>query len=338
MIAGLVSGCASTQLNNNTVELSSSVDDIYTKQTLNNISKFIDDPNAIPSQMVLSAGVFQTGTTITPSVNFPFTDAATRTLTAAATLSSANARATAGAGAILSGTNSQQQNYTVAPVSDAVILRNQQALYQHAVYGKALLGRYIPQRVFIKDTFYLDPFHLQLPQCVICSKQQGVFTKEIAVYGATPNSLRPNPELSSGWVYLQGGINASTGEKTVEELIDLGQYGNHNLFIKRSDYNNGVLNKLVISTLNFSQPVENFSTGAPQFIINNIPNSNADGPVSKQGNSPGSTKPSDSSQKGTTRQQRILVAPGSNAPATNLQVTPQSPFNLIVPQTIIPSQ
>ncbi|MGE8131554.1 hypothetical protein ACQKQD_31795 [Methylobacterium sp. NPDC080182] len=337
-IAAALAGCASAQLNGNTIELSSTVDDIYTKQALNNISKFVDDPNAIPSQMLLTAGVFQTGTSITPSINFPFTDTVTRTLTSAATLSSANARASAGAGAILSGTNSQQQNYTVAPVSDAIFLRNQQALYQHAVYGTGLLGRYMPQRVFIKDTFYLDPFQLQLPQCVICSKKQGTFTREVAVYGSQSATLRVNPELAPGWVYLEGGINARTGEPATEPLVALGRYGNHDIFMTKSDYNRGALNKLVVSTLNYLQPVENFSSGGPQFIINNISGSGADEPGKQPRRPRGSDRPDKPSTGGATRQQRILIAPGGGVPATNLQVAPQSPFNLVVPQTIIPAQ
>jgi hypothetical protein len=47
----LLSSCASTQLNYNTVELSSTVDDVYTLETLNKVSKFIDNRYAIPSQM-----------------------------------------------------------------------------------------------------------------------------------------------------------------------------------------------------------------------------------------------------------------------------------------------
>jgi hypothetical protein len=239
---------------------------------------------------------------------------------------------------MLSGTNSQQQNYTVAPVSDAILLRNQQALYQHAVYGTSLLGRYMPQRIFIKDTFYFDPFQLQLPQCVICSKKQGIFTKEIAVYGEKSTTLRPNPELSAAWVYLEGGVNARTGEPANEDLVPLGHYGNHDLFIKKSDREKGVLNKLVVSTLTYIPPVENFAVGGPQFIINNIPNENAGEPEGSQGKTSGRDKSSPPPQQGSNRQQRILIAPGSGAPATNLQVAPQSPFNIIVPQTIIPSQ
>ena len=44
MIALLLnSGCASTQLNYNTTEIGATIDNIYTRETLNNLSKFIDE-------------------------------------------------------------------------------------------------------------------------------------------------------------------------------------------------------------------------------------------------------------------------------------------------------
>jgi hypothetical protein len=155
----LLSSCASTQLNNNTVELSASIDDVYTRETLNNLSKFVDNYYTIPSQMALSGGVFQTVNTVSPSVSIPITDqiakTATGVMTAAVTgtgVTNTRVSTLAGSGATLAATNTQQQNYTVAPLNDQITLLNQQALYQHAVYGdRDLACAYTPPRVFINN-------------------------------------------------------------------------------------------------------------------------------------------------------------------------------------------
>ena len=79
-------GCASTQLNYNTVEVSSTIDNIYVRETLNNLSKFIDDPNAIPSQVMMVGVTIQTVNTINPSITFPITAQLAKTATATPTL------------------------------------------------------------------------------------------------------------------------------------------------------------------------------------------------------------------------------------------------------------
>ncbi len=176
----LLTGCASTQLNNNTVELSAGLDSIYTKQTLNNISKFIDDQNAIPLQMIIGAGTFQTVNTVNPSVTIPFTPQVAQTVTNVVT-GAASSTGTTGTnvhtmstiGPALSATNTQQQNFTVAPLNDSIALMNQQILYQHAILNEStLLNNYTPNRVYVKGKFYYDPFALQYPQCVICDCKQ----------------------------------------------------------------------------------------------------------------------------------------------------------------------
>jgi hypothetical protein len=59
-----LSGCASTQLNYNTLDVARSVESIYTRQALANLSKYIDEPNAIPSQLDLLQGTVQTSNSI----------------------------------------------------------------------------------------------------------------------------------------------------------------------------------------------------------------------------------------------------------------------------------
>jgi hypothetical protein len=66
-----VSGCSSTQLNYNTLDLATSVGDIQTQQVLYNLSIILDDPAAIPTHIDLSDGTASTTNSIEPSISFP---------------------------------------------------------------------------------------------------------------------------------------------------------------------------------------------------------------------------------------------------------------------------
>src|SRR6266403_5084406 len=55
-----LAGCASAQLNYNTVDLASTIDSLLTEQVLSNLAKFIDSPHAIPSQVGIAAGTVKT--------------------------------------------------------------------------------------------------------------------------------------------------------------------------------------------------------------------------------------------------------------------------------------
>jgi hypothetical protein len=251
-LAFLISGCASTQLNYNTVEIATSTDGVYTKETLINLSKFIDDPYAIPTQATIAASQIQTVNSVTPSLTFPLTAPVADTTTRAATLQVASAHTTAGAGAGLTANNGAQQNYTIAPLNDANTLRNLQALYRHAVYGAPLLHSYHPPRIFFQDKFYDDPYSLQLPHCVICAVHQGEFSsiQKPAVY--------VNKALKGKWLYWEG------DPRTAELIANgdahyFGHYGNHDLYMSQSDYETGVLSNFVIFTLPNSEPVETFA-------------------------------------------------------------------------------
>jgi hypothetical protein len=249
----LIAGCASAQLNYNAVEISTTIDSVYTREALNNLSKFIDDQNAIPSQIMMVGGTIQTTNTINPSVNFPIaaqiaktiaTTSTTKTLTSADTM--------AGVGAGVSATNSAQQNYTIAPLNDANTLRNQQALYRHAVLGTPLIGHYRTPQVFFQDKFYDDPYHLQLPHCVLCAITQGEFS------GKQHPPVYENKALARGWLYWDNDPRLNE-LATREEIIDLGHFGNHELFMSRTDYDGGVLTNFVVFTLPNTEPAEVFT-------------------------------------------------------------------------------
>lgn len=251
IICFLSSGCASTQLNYNAVEVSSSLDSVYTRETLNNLSKFIDDPSAIPSQVMMSGGTIQTTNTVNPSISFPFGAQIARTTQAAPaglTLSSVNTLS--GVGGNVSATNTATQNYNITPINDANTLRNQQALYRHAVWGTPLdkYTYHVPM-VFFQDKFFPDPYDLQKPHCVLCADRQGVFS------GLQHPAVHVNKALPPKWLYWESDPNL---DKLLAqgEPVDLGHYGNHELLMSRADYNSGVLTDFVVFTLPNVAPAE----------------------------------------------------------------------------------
>jgi hypothetical protein len=247
-------GCASGQLTENTLEVGARIDDIYTRQTLINLSKFVDDEFAIPSQTLLSASQIQTTNTVQPTITFPLSSQVANTVAAAATsVTRTGATTIAGAGAGVQATNIQQQNFTVAPLNDAITLRNQQALYRHAVYGRSLFEYYQVPRLFFNNQFYLDPYFLQSPQCVLCAARQPYV---FSVKEPVPRLAVSNRIPRTKWIF------ADNEASDRPDAIDLGHYGNHELFMRRTDYQNGALTELVLFTLSFVVPVETLTAPA----------------------------------------------------------------------------
>ena len=143
-LASLSLGCASEQLNYNTLDLAATVDSLVTKQVLENLSKFIDNPSAIPSQVDLAAGSATTANSITPTFADPFSGALTTTKTlstlAAATKSTTttntSARATSPMTFGVSALDQWTQSWTIAPVTAPDDLRRLRALYRYVFHGK----------------------------------------------------------------------------------------------------------------------------------------------------------------------------------------------------------
>ena len=189
-------------------------------------------------------GTVQTTNTVNPSVTFPLTSQIAKTAQAAPTgLSLINASTLAGAGAGVNATNTATQNYTISPLSDADTLRNQRALYRHEVYGTDLIGNYHVPLVFFQDKFYPDPYHLQEPHCVLCAVHQGEFS------GEQKPKVRVNHALPPRWLYWDNDPRIVDLEAVGDTVIDLGRYGNHELFMSRARYDQGVLSDFVAFTL-----------------------------------------------------------------------------------------
>ena len=221
-------GCASSQLNYNTLDIANSVKSLYTRQALDNLSKYIDDPNAIPSQMDILQGTVQTSASVTPSVNFPLTQSLTNTATrASAALTTTHTEVQAGAGSTLGGSDAWQQNWNVVPLSDANTLRNLRALYRYVVYPDVSLlkAEYTVARIAQDGKFVDDPYAISEPQCVLC----------------TP-SHKVNRSLRAGWLYWTPGKPPPPDT----QVVDLGIHGRHQLFMTAHDYLNGYLSDFVL--------------------------------------------------------------------------------------------
>ncbi len=134
-----VSGCASSQLNYNTLDLASSVGDIQTQQVLYNLSLILDDPAAIPTHVDLSAGTASTSNSIGPNISSPIPETIAQ-VTAGGTGTGnvlQNTFARTGVTASVSGQNLYSQSWNYTPVTDGDELRRLRALYKYALGTQA---------------------------------------------------------------------------------------------------------------------------------------------------------------------------------------------------------
>jgi hypothetical protein len=121
-------GCAGTQLAYNTVDVSSTVESIYTNQTLLNLSRTIDDPWAIPSMLEITTGQIGTSNSVSPSFTTPLSKSAVRDNSG--TISTVTR---AGLGLTIGANDGWQQSWNTLPVTNPKALRKLRALYRGAV-------------------------------------------------------------------------------------------------------------------------------------------------------------------------------------------------------------
>jgi len=232
--AALTAACASTQLNFNTLDIAASVSNVYAKQVLENLSRVIDDPTALPSQLDITGGVIQTNFTVTPAASAPLNHSVTRAANNAVTSTTLT-----NAGATLSVSDSAQQNWSVVPVSDSNSLRNLRALYRYAV-GAGNLQDYTPAfTINDKGRRVYDPFFTSRPHCVKC--------------GA---SLEINGKLGRpGWLYWRTDFGIAVPERLPppgEPIVELGHFGNHTLMVLAREYDN--FDNFILFTMPTAKP------------------------------------------------------------------------------------
>jgi hypothetical protein len=224
----MLAGCASTQLNYNTLDIAKSVESLYLSQALENLSKTIDNPTLIPSQVDIAAGTVQTSNLISPSLNFPLSKSITRSgadVVTSTVLAGSTATAAANDGWV--------QTWTISPITDGNNLRNLRALYRYVVVADADLRReYRPPLALENGQFVPDKYSLQKPHCVLCTRR-----------------LIPNETLHKGWLYWTSDLGSYVPPRLPPPgvaVIDLGHWGRHELFISAEDYQNGYLDNFVL--------------------------------------------------------------------------------------------
>ena len=171
-----LSGCVTEQLTYNTSDVAKSVEPIYIDQVLWNFSALIDNPNAFPSQLDLGTGTVQTAMSAGP------------TGTGSAVPFSA---ATAGLTAVVTASDTSQQNWNVSAVTVSNTLRNLRAIYRYALCidgddcsARLFRDYHVPRILVGGNPDVMDPWALLYPQCILCKgkerdSQTGFITPQI---------------------------------------------------------------------------------------------------------------------------------------------------------------
>jgi hypothetical protein len=243
---GLVmSACSTPDPTETALGLADALNDLSIKQVLFNIKEILDNPYAVPAQMVPTTAAATNSSFIQPTLNIPLAPATTgvETVTKAAT-ATATQNALADNNGLLTGdiaknsantvTNTGSKNFTSAygsptlgvtgnltwsatwtidPIVDPDALRRARALYRYAIGAikteAEFLAEYPVQRQ-LDDS--IDETYTRLPGCVLCRLPQS-------------NDLRVNPNISSGWI----------SNKEFDGSISLKKYGYDNLYVRAAD-------------------------------------------------------------------------------------------------------
>lgn len=139
----IIGGCASSELNYNTLDLASTTNDLMMQQVFFNLANFIDSDLAYPAQAVISSGTASTADTASANVTTPLSSAVTATSQFVRTVAATSSTALTGVGTSvrsgaslgLTGTALRSQNWAYAPVTEAFRARRLMALYRYAVTG-----------------------------------------------------------------------------------------------------------------------------------------------------------------------------------------------------------
>jgi len=249
----IFSGCASTQLNYNALDLASTIDDLLTSQVAFNLGRFIDSPRGTPAQVSIGAGSVTTTNLASLNLSSPLTNAVTRTNTA-----------TTAAGAVIpgitrtltgvantftltpGGTNQSTQSWSLTTDNESDQERRLRALYRYAVgaisddglckeYALISSNPVMPKQGDKATHPILDGQFLREPSCVICS---GTVNEDIPSAIKSDKSrvcpgvsdLYINSRLRQGWLVT----NTNDAGET-EGLTYIGQSRDYFLYTRDSE-------------------------------------------------------------------------------------------------------
>jgi hypothetical protein len=226
-LGAALGGCASTQLNLNTLNLAGTIDKLLLSQVVYNLSNFHGNHGALPSQVGIAAGTTTTNLSLTPSLaGIPVDNSSTTARTVAAAASSTVTTVRAAASITAGGTDTSTQTWTLDPYTDPGDLNRLRALYRYAVddnYSEAkLFNDYVVQSKSVTPpsppgappkVTYDDSFRLY-PNCVKC------------LISTIPQSLITNA-LQCGADLLGGPQQVCLNPKLIEmkHFADKNEYG-----------------------------------------------------------------------------------------------------------------
>jgi hypothetical protein len=131
----VLGGCASTQVNYNTLDIASTYDQLITKQVTFNLQKTLDNKDGLPAFVKITAQTATTQNTISPSATIPWTSQITKLAQASVapagtTIQDSETSQLAGRGLSFAATDQWNQSYTLSPVQDTDQIRRLRTIYQ----------------------------------------------------------------------------------------------------------------------------------------------------------------------------------------------------------------
>jgi hypothetical protein len=140
----IMSGCASTQINYNTLDIARYYESLWTKQVTANLISAFNNPDGLPSFVKVTAATTTTQNSVTPTFTFPISPTVTGvsqlSQTAASTLLGSKTSATAGKGLGIAAVDQWNSTYTVTPVID-----------QDQMYRLSALYKFVTRQMYLED-------------------------------------------------------------------------------------------------------------------------------------------------------------------------------------------
>jgi hypothetical protein len=237
----ILEGCVSRQLSSNTIDVAAAIAPIYVAQVLGNFSNFVDQPDTLPSQATLQAGIIQITNTLTPSITFPIHDMIANAL--GNTISTTTTRA--GTAMTIGASVAWQQNFTVQPISDPFSLRDLGILYRAVVTGQGIENYKVPRVYDRHDQLVPDPYYLERPQCVLCLKNPN----DLPLSDARSELLaktEPNNIFIGRWLYWAKSPPSPVDCPIAppEDMVCVGSSGGYTFFVPKErlrDFTNFIL-------------------------------------------------------------------------------------------------
>jgi hypothetical protein len=221
LACALLAGCVSTQLNQNTLDLASTVAYLHRSQVIDNLGRFIENRDTIPAEVALTGGIVQVKNEINPQWIYPYSF-----LTLGSKPTNSTARELH-----LGFSDSWTENWNMAPVAEGEDLKRLRALYRYAVYGD----------VNDCQARCSDKYNLE-------EDYRNTYIRDVQ---GRPHKVEPVPrlhaEIHTGWLYWSepGFGEAVLPQKPDVPVQSIGVYGTRTLYTT----NPGYFSDFIIATL-----------------------------------------------------------------------------------------